>query len=240
MLNNDQITERGNLEHTKYTARADKIGQRIKQCRIEAGLTQIELLEKVRASATSTPTLRAWEKGKRLPDIQTLLYMCIIFDCDIGYLLCDYDTKRWQAADIQQYTGLSEAAISRLHDRLQKTREVHYSNGDTHHTKKQPYLTLNHIIEAPQFIELLRALHNLKYYSSVHLRGKLKVSDVMKDKDCWEFFYQQVINIFRRIIDKQFSLENIKIMQREHPDTVTKDDWFTNEQELDYLLNEVD
>lgn len=240
MLNNDQITERGNLEHTKYTARAEKIGQRIKQCRIEAELTQIELLEKVHASATSTPTLRAWEKGKRLPDIQTLLYMCIIFDCDIGYLLCDYDTKRWQAADIQQYTGLSESAISRLHDRLQKPATVHDDKGKKHHTNKHPYLTLNYIIEAPQFIELLRALNNLKYYSSQHQRGKFKVSDVMTDEECWEFFYQRVINIFRRIIDEQFSLENIKIMQRAHPDTATEEDWFTNQQEVDYLFNEVD
>lgn len=55
-----------------------------------------------------------WEKGKELPPLKTMLRMCELFDCELGYLLCEHDTKTRAAADIQSETGLSEKSITTL------------------------------------------------------------------------------------------------------------------------------
>lgn len=74
-------------------------------------MTQKELLEKVYLSEKSVASLRKWENGDRLPDLETLARMSEVFDCDIGYLLGDYDEKDFPTHKICEYTGLSEKAI---------------------------------------------------------------------------------------------------------------------------------
>lgn len=97
-----------------YGDRAPEIGQRIKKNRKMLNMTQMELLEKVYLSEKSVASLRKWEKGERLPDLETLARMAEVFDCDIGYLLCDYDEKHHVTADIREQTGLSEEAVVSL------------------------------------------------------------------------------------------------------------------------------
>lgn len=57
-----------------------------------------------------------WEKGKKLPPIEAMIKMCDLFDCELGYLLCEYNTKERTATDIHKETGLSEEAIGILKD----------------------------------------------------------------------------------------------------------------------------
>lgn len=59
-------------------------------------------------------TISSWENGKTLPELKYLLRMCDLFDCELGYLLCEFDTKTRAATDIQKETGLSEKAITIL------------------------------------------------------------------------------------------------------------------------------
>lgn len=71
-------------------------------------------------------TVSGWENGKQLPPLPKLIALSEIFQCDISYLLCDYDKKK-DISDISELTGLSERALSRLGknwSRIQKERNA--------------------------------------------------------------------------------------------------------------------
>lgn len=91
-----------------------KIGERIRDERkntLEYSQEQLaEQLECVRQ------TISAWENGDRINKItlEQLFALCDILECDIGYLLCEYDTKRHINAGIPEETGLSEQTIENL------------------------------------------------------------------------------------------------------------------------------
>lgn len=99
---------------TRYDERAKEIGRRIKKERKDLGLNIKEFLIKICMSESSYKTISAWERGDRIPDLTSLVKMAELFDCDIGYLLCDFDEKKHITADIKEQTGLSEKAILSL------------------------------------------------------------------------------------------------------------------------------
>ena len=96
----------------KYTW--EKIGERIKFEREQNGLTQKELMLKIGRSEESYRILGRWEKGITRPQFSDIIELCKVFDCELGYLLCEYDCKTREATDIQQATGLCQQAINRL------------------------------------------------------------------------------------------------------------------------------
>ena len=73
-------------------------------------IKQAEFLQKLYMSQTSLKSLRNWEKGETLPDLDTLVRMADVFGCDVGYLLCDYDEINRDEADICSSTGFSSTA----------------------------------------------------------------------------------------------------------------------------------
>ena len=97
-----------------YDDRLKTIGKRIKDNRKRLGLTQKELLEKVYLSEKSVASLRKWENGERLPDLDTIVRMAGVFERDIGYMLADYDESNFSIHKICELTGLSDPAVSRL------------------------------------------------------------------------------------------------------------------------------
>lgn len=98
------------------------IGGRIKTQRKELGLSQDALSEMLNCDRG---VLGKYEKGERLPPLDLLLYMCDKFDCDLGYLLGEYEEKTRVNADICKETGLDEEAIIFLKKMLS------YKIGDT-------------------------------------------------------------------------------------------------------------
>jgi len=97
----------------KYDAKV--IGKRIREARIAAGFkSQKELAEKLYLSLDSRTSVSAWENGKRIPTLEYLMQMCKIFQCELGYLLCEHNCKTKEATDIQGVTGLSEKSINLL------------------------------------------------------------------------------------------------------------------------------
>ena len=84
------------------------IGGRIKTQRKELGLSQDALSEILNCDRG---VLGKYEKGERIPPLDLLLYMCDKFDCDLGYLLGEYEEKTRVNADICKETGLDEEAI---------------------------------------------------------------------------------------------------------------------------------
>lgn len=98
----------------KYDDRAKLVGERIKREREGMGLKPKDFLRQIYKSEQSHKTLKEWEDGKRLPDLDSLSRMAELFNCDIGYLLGDYDESNREAADVKGLTGLSEIAVERL------------------------------------------------------------------------------------------------------------------------------
>ena len=119
------------------------VGLRIRQARKDAGWSsQDKLIEQLqsRQAGISRTTLSAIEAvpDNSKPDdskedlrkkekqeakqreavghlsISTLCAMCDLFDCDMGYLLGEYEEKHRVAAEVCDATGLSETAVQRL------------------------------------------------------------------------------------------------------------------------------
>lgn len=96
----------------------DIIGKRIETERKQKGITQEELAEKVGNitghNALKRQTVAGWENGTPIKKIEQLTALCEVFECDISYLLCEYDCKRVASVEISKITGLSEMAIDTL------------------------------------------------------------------------------------------------------------------------------
>lgn len=96
----------------------EKIGQRMKDERKAAGIKSqdvlAEYLEKNNYRSFKRQTIAKWEKGEECPPLDVLLTLCKLYNCELGYLLCEYDCKTRENTDIQKVTGLSEDAIDKL------------------------------------------------------------------------------------------------------------------------------
>ncbi|MCD8362340.1 MAG: helix-turn-helix domain-containing protein [Lachnospiraceae bacterium] len=99
------------------------IGERIRNCRKEKGLTQEGLAEeiskKIRRPSDrqlKRQTVAGWENGKPVAKLEELTALCNIFNCEMGYLLCEdgYTHKTRSAIDIETETGLSSLAVDNL------------------------------------------------------------------------------------------------------------------------------
>lgn len=107
----------------RYSDRKKRIGNRIKAERGKLEINQAELAAKVstilnrgkvETEAVSQGTISNWEAGKIMPPIEKLVCLAEIFNCDISYLLCDYDDKKITNAWICEATGLSSNAVNIL------------------------------------------------------------------------------------------------------------------------------
>ena len=99
-----------------------EIGARIRSERIRCGYsnqdTLIEDLKDIGVSVgrNTISALENGEMGKNVP-LKLLLGLCDLFDCEIGYLLCEkgYEHSHTrETADIGSVTGLTEPAIKQL------------------------------------------------------------------------------------------------------------------------------
>lgn len=85
----------------------------IRVSRQEKGLTQEELANELYISARQT--IGKWEKGEDGGiTLQQLRSLCSLFNCEIGYIVGDYDTKHKATADASEETGLSNASVLSL------------------------------------------------------------------------------------------------------------------------------
>lgn len=90
-----------------------EIGKRIREERTAKKWSQDKLCDEVKISRN---TLSALENGepKKL-DFQVLLDLCNLFDCEMGYLLCEYDEcKTRDDQFIFEQTGLKRESINVL------------------------------------------------------------------------------------------------------------------------------
>lgn len=92
------------------------IGKRIaterkEYCHFDQNELLLKLSEKY-GIGMSRNTLSAIENGKYYHYDTDLLYaLCELFDCELGYLLCEYNEKHRIVADIKEITGLEPDVI---------------------------------------------------------------------------------------------------------------------------------
>jgi transcriptional regulator with XRE-family HTH domain len=134
------------MEYEKIVTKKAEIGVRIRKEREASALRQEDLAVKVGYVPESRGTIANWEKGKYLPSLEDMIKLCIIFDCEVGYLLCEQNCKTREVTDIQAVSGLSENAIQKL------IRLKTYIRGYN--------CPLNPMIEHDGLIDLLEAIRN--------------------------------------------------------------------------------
>ena len=139
----------------KKIDRVRQIGKRIKDERRKKKLSQQKLADAVSSimvdsdpdyKGTEQNTVSNWEKGVSLPPLSKLIALSEIFDCDIGYLLCDYDEPTRNLADVVEQTGLSGKAATRLKTmagRVNKEKQAGWLNT----MEEQELKALNTILE---------------------------------------------------------------------------------------------
>ncbi len=86
------------------------IGQRIKELRIEKGLTQSQLAQRL---WLTTSAVSAYESFTRLPSLDILVKLAYIFNVSTDYLLGRNDSKK---IDISNLTPQQSEIITKLID----------------------------------------------------------------------------------------------------------------------------
>ncbi len=111
----------------------------------------------------------AWEKGDRIPPVETMVRLCELLDCDLDYLLGRCDTFRKETADISEATGLSPAAAETL------IKWKSFSDGEVNPTTitfdefaqtKFGQKTLNSLLESDEGMDVLSKI-------GLYLHGKI-------------------------------------------------------------------
>ena len=102
-----------------------KIGERIKSERLSLGWSQSKLGSKIGnrydpAKALDVKTIRGYENGNNEPPLYVLGRMCELFNCELGYLLCEpgYEEKTRMETDIHEAVGLTRDSIYALQKML--------------------------------------------------------------------------------------------------------------------------
>ena len=139
----------------KKIDRVRQIGKRIKDERRKKKLSQQKLADAISSimvdsdpdyKGTEQNTVSNWEKGVSLPPLSKLIALSEIFDCDLGYLLCDYDEPKRDLDDVVEQTGLSGKAATRLKTmagRVNKEKQAGWLNT----MEEQELKALNTILE---------------------------------------------------------------------------------------------
>lgn len=90
----------------------ESIGKRIKKARENAGLSKASVARSL--DFDQYQTVYNWEEGKATPSIKTLLKLCDLFDCDLGYLVGEYSCPRMDLSVAHESLGLAPDALSIL------------------------------------------------------------------------------------------------------------------------------
>ncbi|MCC8196463.1 MAG: helix-turn-helix domain-containing protein [Ruminococcus sp.] len=92
---------------------AEEIGKRIREERLKLGLTQSELGEILFVKGKQ---ISNYENGRLFVPVEMLVNMCKLFDCEMGYLLCEpeYSDGTRLETKIIESTGLTEESLENI------------------------------------------------------------------------------------------------------------------------------
>lgn len=167
-----------------------KIGERIKKERKLRSETQEVFAENFKVKRS---TVGKWEKGETIPSFQTMIDMCKLFDCEMGYLLCEpgYESKTRTTTDVCAVTGLSAAAVDKLS------------------VDKQMQCIINEIVINGESISYSTnaILHEQVEYAEITSSGNYKLYKAIYDeiqKD-WEILPHERESVFYEMLEDAFN-----------------------------------
>lgn len=151
----------------------EEIGKKIQELRQAKNWSQEQLGHKI---GTTGKQISNYENGKLIPPMNVLLILCDIFNCELGYILCEDDYKAGTKLDtiIERRTGLNTDSIDALH--LITGTERHSPHwGHQSATFKH---ILNTLLAEPSFRYLMEALfdldsciaHNQELYEELEIK----------------------------------------------------------------------
>ena len=141
---------------TKIYRKYGDFGDRLKKLRKERYKTQDDFAEAV---GKKIETVRNWEQGRALPEMETFFKICDLLDCDLDYLTGRLQQKTHDLHFIHEETGLSENAIEII--------------------KSTPHPDIiSGLVEHQDFVRLIDNLH---YLSDKELLSKL-LAAMIKNK----------------------------------------------------------
>lgn len=152
----------------------------LRNLRKQHGYTQEKLSELL---GIGREKIVIWEKGGRSPDLNELLKICDIFDCDLDYLVGRIEQPTHSLQDISDITGLSIKSIEQLQEWNNERSYEHglYIRSDVDY--------LNNILES--FPDLLCRIDNVltnkeypdRYRKVLCMRVALKLWNHITDQD---------------------------------------------------------
>lgn len=112
------------------------LATRLKKERQLINLTQEEV---AMHADVARQTYSKWEQpdDNAVPDANKIALLCTIFDCDVGYLFGEYDTKKKAYTDIKNEIGLTQESIDIL--AKEKNRYFYYDPTELY----QPFCLLD-------------------------------------------------------------------------------------------------
>lgn len=175
-----------------------KIGERIRSERKKKKWSQKDLLIQLSGKEVSIHrnTLSDIENGckKGVFPLPLLTALSELFNCEVGYLLCEFDCKTGRNTDVSNATGLTDDAINALMDMSQ-----------------QDLLVVNTLIERGDIILFKYALQNYyrKSYKTITISGLGEQSDMDDDESNKVFQYlsdEFIHDIFNSLVhDKKIT-----------------------------------
>jgi len=129
-----------------------QIGERIREERIALGLKQPDFALALGLEEESRQSVTKWENGYNVPSFKILIKMCELFDCEIGYLLCEdgYIGRTRAETDFQKATGLSKRAVQKLFMFRKRSKGIDSFSSLNFY--------IDEIIEHDEFSELLETI----------------------------------------------------------------------------------
>ncbi len=194
------------------------IGERIRTQRKAHNLTQEQLCEKINIGRTKLSNCESASENEfeKILDLDILLRMCNLFDCELGYLLGEHEEKTRICADIHKEIGLTEEAINKLKEKVNISERAFKKYG----TKK------------------VWADEELMFISKFILECK-SISDSILDiiitqKKVTQLPHDENYALLKDIFDKTYSRFDFKSLGASFNESLFYD---TLEEELEYKFN---
>lgn len=158
------------------------IGEKLKECRKKAGLSQEQLAEKL---CVSRQAITKWESGREMPDIGNFQNISKLFGVSIDYLLDDgetlLDTVIKEAINIDNYekTGKCRSKYEAVVRAKYPQATIIYSL-----IRRKKLSLIENIVDfivQPGVLQVADSLNNMSAYFLVELEQKQLLVNVTKE-----------------------------------------------------------
>lgn len=176
--------------------RREKIASRLRLMRAEQGLTQKQLAKKL---GLSHPTIISWERDdgeNKVPSLEHLIKMADLYDVDVGYLLCEYDSEFYEDGIRERQLKLTPGAVSVIEPNWYSVpfKKENEEIAPLEEWEEVPIIdyTLSYLIEnSEEIIEGMNALKHFQYdFSSLKADPEhIKYKRILESVDDYFEFY---------------------------------------------------